>query len=104
MTRAVEILHEILDQNPIFDLEKLPPRIYFTDMKDWSLNITVIVWFQTKDYFTFLDEKQKINVEILRRFNAEGLEFAFPSNTTYVAGDQQRPLLVQSAKADPKAE
>lgn len=99
MTRAGEILHEILDRNPMFDLDKLPPRIYFTDMKDWSLNITVIVWFQTTDYFTFLAEKEKVNVEILKRFNDEGLEFAFPSNTTYVAGDRQRPLLVQSPTA-----
>lgn len=92
MARAVALLHEILDGNPMFDMEKLPPRIYFTELKDWSLNIQAIVWFQTTDYFLMLSEREKLNMKILERFNAEGLEFAFPSNTTYLAGDAARPL------------
>lgn len=86
MRRAVSLLHEILDGRSCFDMEKLPPRIYFSDFKDWSLNITVIVWFQTVDYFEMMAEREKLNVEILKRFNIEGLEFAFPSTTNYLAG------------------
>lgn len=92
MARAVELLHEILDGHRLFDMEKLPPRVYFTDFKDWSLNIMVIVWFQTLDYFEMMTEKEKLNLEILRRFNAEGLEFAFPSHTAYLAGDPAHPV------------
>ena len=92
MEEACRILHEILDGHPGFNMETQPPIIYFTDYKDWSLNISVIVWFQTLDYLQFLRWKHEINLEILRRFNAAGLNFAFPTNTTFVAGDRNYPL------------
>ena len=35
---------------------------------------------------------QRINLEISRRFNDEGIEFAFPTQTLFLAGDPNRPL------------
>jgi len=35
---------------------------------------------------------QRINLEILGRFNDEGIGFAFPTQTLYLAGDPNRPL------------
>lgn len=102
MRQALAIMHDILDQHPLFDMEKLPPRIHFAEMKDWSLNIQAIVWFQTTDFFGKLDAQEKINFEILERFNAAGLEFAFPSQTTYVAGDPVRPLQLQPPPSESK--
>lgn len=96
MEEACRILHEILDGHPGFNMETQPPIIAFTDYMDWSLNITVIVWFQTLDYLQFLRWKHEINLEILRRFNAAGLNFAFPTNTTFVAGDRNYPLELSS--------
>lgn len=92
MIRAVELMHEILDGNPMFNMKDQPPRIFFSDMKEWSLNIQAIVWFQTKDYFQMMSEREKLNLKILERFNAEGFEFAYPSNTTYLAGHATRPV------------
>lgn len=92
--RAVEILHEILDGHEGFDMEKLPPHICFDAFNDWSLNISVILWFQTTDWFVFRRWLHDMNREILKRFNAEGIEFAFPTNTTYLAGDDSRPLTI----------
>lgn len=92
MEEACRILHEILDGHPGFNMETQPPIIAFTDYKDWSLNISVIVWFQTLDYLQFLRWKHEINLEILQRFNAAGLNFAFPTSTTFVAGDRNYPL------------
>ena len=31
-------------------------------------------------------------MQIMERFNAEGIDFAFPSQTMYLAGDNKRPL------------
>ncbi|MFA6815709.1 MAG: mechanosensitive ion channel family protein [Lentisphaeria bacterium] len=81
---AIDILHEILDNRPLFDMEKLPPRIFFSSMENWSLNINVMLWIQTADYFEMKGEMQKINLEILKRFNAAKLDFAFPSQTVYL--------------------
>ncbi|MDD5727591.1 MAG: mechanosensitive ion channel, partial [Victivallales bacterium] len=97
MERAMAILHEILDGHEGFN-EDLPPRIYFTDFKDWALNINVILWFQCTDYFKVQQWKNDINLEILRRFNAENLEFAFPTSTNYLVGDELRELKITGLK------
>ena len=34
------------------------------------------------------------NKEVFRRFNEEGIDFAFPTQTLYLAGDPSRPLTV----------
>jgi len=97
MERAMEILHEILDKHEGFG-EELPPRIYFTSFNDWALNISIIVWFQSTDYFETQKWKNEINLEILRRFNAEGLDFAFPTSTNYLVGDESRELKITSVE------
>ncbi|MFA6568661.1 MAG: mechanosensitive ion channel family protein [Victivallales bacterium] len=89
MEKAVKILHEIFDNHENMRPE-FPPRIFFNSFKDWSLNIYMVVWFSSGDYFSFLDWLHRKNLEILKRFNDEGIDFAFPSNTTYLAGDPKR--------------
>ena len=44
----------------------------------------MILWFQTLDYIQMQRWKQEINLEILERFNAAGLEFAYPTSTNYL--------------------
>ena len=101
MERAMEILHEIMDKNEIFN-EELPPRIYFTSFNDWALNISIIVWFQSTDYFQTQQIKNDINLEILRRFNAEGLEFAFPTSTNYLTVEDGQELKVNVSNEEQK--
>ncbi len=91
MRRAIEILHEIFDNHEGMAPE-LPPKIDFTEFKDCSLNLQVIVWYHPNDYMKWLDWMTKMNFEILERFNAEGLDFAFPTNTTYLAYDAKRRI------------
>jgi len=90
--RAVEIIKEILDAGK----EKLHPefssRVYFNNFNDTSLNILVLYWFSPPDYWEFLAFDQTFNMEVLKRFNEEGIEFAFPTQTLYLAGDPNRPL------------
>ena len=80
---AMDILKEILDNRPICNRER-PPVIIFNEMKDWSLNICIIIWFTTGDFWLKNQELSVIHTQILERFNAAGLEFAFPTNTTYL--------------------
>jgi MscS family membrane protein len=35
---------------------------------------------------------ERVNMEILKRFNEASIEFAFPTQTLYLAGDPNRPL------------
>jgi MscS family membrane protein len=91
MELAIKLLHEIFDNHENMKPE-FPPKIFFNSFKEWSLNIYMIVWFSSSDYFAFLTWLNGKNLEILRRFNEAGIEFAFPSNTTYLAGDPKRKV------------
>ncbi|MDX1592481.1 MAG: mechanosensitive ion channel family protein, partial [Balneolaceae bacterium] len=89
--RAVEILKEILDNHEGMN-EDFPPRVYFDNMNADSLNIKCFYWYHPADYWKYMDFTQKVNREIFRRFNEEGIDFAFPTQTIYLAGDKDRRL------------
>ncbi len=89
--KALAIIREILQDhegmNPDF-----PPRVFFNDFNDSSLNIIMIYWYFPPDYWGFMAFSETVNLKIMRAFEAEGIEFAFPTTTTYLAQDQRRPL------------
>jgi MscS family membrane protein len=89
--RAVEILKELLENHEGMTPD-LPPRVVFNEFLDAALNILVIYWYSPPNYWDFMAFNERINLEILRRFNDEGIEFAFPTQTLYLAGDPNRPL------------
>lgn len=81
--QAVDILKELLDNHEGME-EDFPPRVYFNDFKDCSLNILVIYWYHPPAYWDFLAHAEKLNMELLKRYNEAGIEFAFPTQTLYV--------------------
>jgi MscS family membrane protein len=91
MQEAVDILKELLDNheglNPDF-----PPRVYFSDFASTSLDILVIYWYHPPDYWKYMEFSERLNMDILKRFNEAGIDFAFPTQTVYLAGDEKRPL------------
>jgi MscS family membrane protein len=91
--RAAEIIKEIL-QNHEGMHEDFPPRVYFNDLNSDSLNIIMIYWYHPPDYWSYMEFTEKVNYQIFARFNEEGIDFAFPTQTLYLAGDTKRPLTV----------
>lgn len=86
--RAVEIIKEILANVGEVNAEpSKPPRVYFSDFNDWSLNIYMSYWVKPADYWRYKEINEEINLEIMKRFEAEQIEFAFPSQTLYVKKD-----------------
>lgn len=90
--RAVQIIKEILSGVPEIntDTEK-PPRVFFDKFNDCSLNIYMSYWVKPADYWLFKEVNQRVNLDMMKRFEAEGIEFAFPTQTLYVKkqGDGQ---------------
>ena len=93
--RAVAIIEEIL-VNDDETSKEWPPWVFFDAFNDWSLNIRVTAWFKRvgyepkqADYYAW---RQRMCRAILRRFNEEGIQFAFPTNTTHLANDDTRQL------------
>ena len=83
--RAVEIIKEILADVPEINTDPdKPPRVYFNDFNDWSLNIYMSYWVKPPDYWLYQQVNERVNLEMMKRFEAEGIEFAFPSQTLYL--------------------
>jgi MscS family membrane protein len=71
-----------------------PPLVYFSDLNADSLNLLVYYWYHPPEYWDFLEHATWINMQIIERFNAEGIDFAFPTQTLHLAGDDKRALSV----------
>lgn len=81
--RAVEIAQEILrdheGQRP-----ELPPRVFFRELAASALEIQMIYWYHPPDFWRFVALNERVNLELIRRFRAEGIEFAFPTQTVHL--------------------
>jgi MscS family membrane protein len=97
--KAVSIIKEILDNHEGIHPD-FPPRVYFNGFNDWSLNILVIAWYHPANYWDMQEWLQRTCLEILRRFNNEGIDFAFPSRTLYLANDDKRQLSLKMLKGE----
>ena len=76
MQKAIDILEDIVkNQEAITD----DYAAGFNGFGDFSLNILFIYYVKADSHW--LDTQTLVNKEILRRFNKEGLEFAFPTQT-----------------------
>ncbi|MBN1256757.1 MAG: mechanosensitive ion channel family protein [Planctomycetes bacterium] len=93
--KAIEIVRDILKDHEGMDPE-MPPRVYFNELNADSLNIFAIYWYHPPEWWDYLEHAQKVNLELMRRFEAAGIEFAFPTQTLYLAGDPNRNLMIQN--------
>lgn len=89
--QAVKILRELLDNHEGMN-EDFPPRVYFNALNADSLNILVIYWYHPPAYWDFLEFNQQFLQTAFERFAEADIEFAFPTQTVYLAGDENRPL------------
>ena len=87
--KAVQIIKDILAQSKEINSDpEMPPRVYFSDFADFYLNILVIYWVKPPDYWLFQETNQKINLAIMRAYENEGIEFAFPTQTLYLKKEE----------------
>ncbi len=89
--RAVEILREILHNHDGMN-ESHPPRIFFNAFNDWNLSIGVWAWYHPAGYWDYQAWLQKTCLKIMARFEAEGIEFAFPTQTIYLIKDENSDI------------
>jgi MscS family membrane protein len=92
--KAVQIIQGILENHEGIK-DDFPPRVFFNGFNDWSLNILVIAWYHPPDYWAYQAWLQRTCLEIMRQFKAEGIDFAFPSQTVYLANDEKRQIKLQ---------
>jgi small-conductance mechanosensitive channel len=59
-------------------------RVHFKEYGDSSLNFEVVYFVAKPDFNLYMDVQEAINLEIFRRFQEEGIEFAYPTQTLYI--------------------
>jgi len=104
---AVGILRSILEEDgirepihPTIGADEFPPRVYFSDFNSDSLGILVIYWYAPPNYWDYMEHAQRVNLRIFEEFEKAGIEFAFPTQTLFLAGDPKRELAVKMLGRD----
>lgn len=77
--RAAQIVAEIVRsvEGVRFD------RAHFKSYGAYSLDYEVVYYVLSPEYVIYMNKQQEINLELYRRFEAEGIPFAFPTRTIY---------------------
>jgi len=98
--RRVLFTFGVIYQTPLEKLERIPvmvreiiesqdrarfDRAHFMKYGDSSLDFEVVYYVNDRDYNIYMDVQQAINLALFRRFEKEGIEFAYPTRTLYVS-------------------
>jgi small-conductance mechanosensitive channel len=78
------MIEEIIKPIPDVKFE----RAHFRTLGDYSLDYSTVYYVLVPDYATYLDIQQRINLDLYRRFEEEGIEFAYPTQTVLVEGEE----------------
>ena len=59
-------------------------RAHFAKFGTFSLDFEVVYFIESSDYMQYMNTQQDINLKIFRAFDAEKIEFAYPTQTVFV--------------------
>jgi len=77
LRKAVAILRDVMEQHPGTDTS----RAHFKSYGESALILDVAHWCRYLDYAEYLTCLEEINFEIKQRFEKEGIEMAYPTQT-----------------------
>ena len=79
---AIEVIEDVLNRNSEIYSDFV---VYLDTLADSSINIKINAYVKTNNYVKYLKIKEQVLLEVIRRFREEGIDFAFPSRTLYMA-------------------
>lgn len=81
LQRIPEIVQQIIEahENARFD------RVHFASYGDSALTFEVVYYVLSADYNVYMDVQQDINLAIYQAFEETAIEFAYPTQTLYLA-------------------
>ncbi|AFM25142.1 mechanosensitive ion channel family protein [Desulfomonile tiedjei] len=90
--KAIDIIRSILENHEGLN-SNMPPRVFFQGLKDAGMIIDVHAWYHPAQWWDYQAWVHRTYLEILKRFEAEGITFAVSPKTVYLA---DRDYLVQN--------
>jgi MscS family membrane protein len=80
---ALQILEDVYRNHPMTH----DVWISFNKFADFSLNIFIVHWWNSTVFKDYLAGMQEMNLTIKERFDAAGIDFAFPTSTVHLKQD-----------------
>lgn len=65
-------------------------RVHFKEFGNSSLIYEVVYYVDSSDYNKYMDVQEEINMGIYKRFEKEGITFAFPTQTIHMKEDKKK--------------
>ena len=85
LKRINEIIRDAVNAEPCSRLD----RTHFKKIGASSLDFEVVYYVLDADYARYMDIQQNINLTLMARMAAEGIAFAFPTQTLHIASTPQ---------------
>jgi len=86
LKKIPQIVEEIITQIP----ETTFDRAHFASYADFSLNFEVVYYINNSDYNKYMDIQQEINFQLKEAFEKEGIDFAYPTQTVFLANENKK--------------
>ncbi|MCF7740701.1 MAG: mechanosensitive ion channel family protein [Candidatus Marinimicrobia bacterium] len=64
-------------------------RCHFSKYGDFNLILEIVYYIKGADYNKYMDIQQKVNLAIKRKFEEEGIKFAFPTQTVHLSQENE---------------
>lgn len=80
LEKAVKIIEDIIIKQDAARFD----RCHFQSFGAYSLDFETVYYVTSSDYKLYMDIQQAVNLEIFRRFEEAGIEFAYPTQTLFV--------------------
>jgi small-conductance mechanosensitive channel len=68
-------------------------RSHFKSFGNSALIFETVYFMTVPDYNSYMDTQQAINLELYERFETDGLEFAFPTQTIFLHQENAEPVM-----------
>lgn len=75
-------------------------RAHFKEYGSFALNFEVVYYVLSPEYNVYMDIQQAVNLFIHRRFEEEGIEFAYPTQQLYISKGPETELVEGSHRPD----
>ncbi|MCK4782019.1 mechanosensitive ion channel family protein [Candidatus Parcubacteria bacterium] len=80
LKRIPNIIKEIIAKAELAEID----RVHFKEFGDSSLNFEIVYYLNSSNYVDYMNTQQEMNFAIKERFEQEGIEMAYPTQTIFL--------------------
>lgn len=88
LEKAMAVIRAALEGHEGMDPEQ-PPRVFFYDFNPSAFVIRIIYWYNATQYWDFLALGEKINFEVFRAFEEQGISFSLPFRVAHISDGRE---------------